>query len=406
MQARELAPKTRAYHEIWLNGDRVSEPEPDNVEPLYGKMYLPRKFKTGLSLPEDNCIDVFAQDLGFLADIQNGSVVGYDVLVGGGMGMTHGNDDTFPYIGRPICHIAAEELLSTAEAVIRLFRDHGNRANRKRARIKYLVHDWGVERFRAVLTDYAGRPLVMPRGLVVTGFLTHLGWHPQGDGKWYYGLSVENGRVKDEGDFRLRTAVRTLVKRYRPSLRITPLQDILLCDLPGSAVEGIEQTLRDHGVKPPQELSTVQKLSLACPAIPTCGLAISESERALPGIIDELEVHLRALGLEKEQIGVRMTGCTNGCARPYQSEIGIVGRSGDKYTLFVGGHVLGHRLNFELLDLVPRERLVPVLLPLLARFKEERHDGESFGDFCQRLGADALRRLIPDAAKPRHEQQE
>ncbi len=395
--ASHLAPRTKAYHEIWINGERLPSAVED-VEPIYGKLYLPRKFKTGLALPEDNCIDVYAQDLGLLADINSGSVVGYDVLVGGGMGMTHGNDDTFPYIGQPICHIAAEELLPTAEAIVKLFRDHGNRANRKRARIKYLVHDWGVERFRSVLTDYIGRSLTLPRGLEATGFLTHLGWYPQGDGKWYYGISVENGRVKDEGDFRLRTALRTLVERLKPTVRLTALQDILLCDLPASALPAIEQTLRQHGVKPPQELTVLQTLSMSCPAIPTCGLAISESERALPGIIDELEVRLRELGLENETIGVRMTGCPNGCARPYQSEIGIVGRTGNKYTLFVGGHLLGHRLNFEFLDLVPREQIVAVLTPLLVRFKEQRQNGENFGDFCQRLGAEVVRGLVPPKA--------
>ena len=394
--AGHLAPRTRAYHEIWLNGEKVPTSGAEDTEPLYGKVYLPRKFKTGLALPEDNCIDVYAQDLGYLADIRSGSVVGYDVLVGGGMGMTHGNEDTFPHIARPICHVPAEELVPTAEAIIKLFRDHGNRADRKRARIKYLVHDWGVERFREVLAGYFGHPLTLPRGLQVTGFLTHLGWHPQGDGKWYYGLSVENGRVKDEGDFRLRTALRTLVKRFQPALRLTPLQDILLSDLPVSALAGIEQTLREHGVKPPQELTPLQKLSLACPAIPTCGLAISESERALPGIVDELEARLREMGLEQEEIGIRMTGCPNGCARPYQSDIGIVGRSGDKYTLFVGGHALGHRLNFEFLDLLPRERLVPTILPLLARFKEQRRTGETFGDFCHRMGPDALRETVEE----------
>ena len=393
--ARHLAPRTGAYHEIWLNGKPIPGTNKPNEEPIYGKVYLPRKFKTGLALPEDNCIDVYAQDLGLLAIVEGGTIVGYNVLVGGGMGMSHGNAATFPFLARPICSTPVADVVQTAESIIKLFRDHGNRADRKRARIKYLVHDWGVDKFRTLLEGYVGRTLELPRPVEVTDFETHLGWHPQGDGKWYYGLSVENGRVKDEGDFRLRSGLRTLVERFRPALRLTPLQDVLLCDLPGSALPEIQRTLTEHGIVPSEEVSAVQRYSMSCPAIPTCGLAISESERALPGIIDELEAELRRLGLGDEKLSVRMTGCPNGCARPYQSDVGIVGRSGDKYTLFVGGHVLGHRLNFSLLDLLPRGEIVSALVPLLARFKEQRQNGESFGDFCQRLGPDALRALLP-----------
>ncbi len=404
--ARQLAPRTGAYHEIWLDGKPV---EPDSQarsasegtvsaekeEPLYGKVYLPRKFKTGLALPEDNCCDIYAQDLGFLAIVEHDRIAGYNVLVGGGMGMTHGNAKTFPHVARAICFVAATDVASTAEAVIKLFRDHGNRADRKRARIKYLVHDWGVERFREMLAGYLPGPLTLPRPVEVSGVDLHLGWHPQGDGKWFYGLSVENGRVKDEGSFRLRTGLRTLVQQFSPELRITPLQDVLLCNLESGDLPRIERLLAEHGVTPPEKLSLLRKHSMACPAIPTCGLAISESERALPGIIQELEAVVRELGLEREAIGVRMTGCPNGCVRPYQSDIGIVGRTGDKYTVFVGGHLFGQRLNFELRDLVPRSQIVLLLRPLLAAFRDERRPGETFGDYCQRLGRDHARALLP-----------
>jgi sulfite reductase (ferredoxin) len=396
--AARLAPRTGAYHEIWLNGEKVNgSANARESEPLYGKVYLPRKFKTGLALPEDNSVDVYAQDLGLLAIVENGRIAGYNILVGGGMGMTHGNEQTFPFLAKPICYVPADELLSVAEAVVRLFRDHGNRADRKRARIKYLVHDWGVARFREVLTGYVGKPLLSPLAAEVTGFGLYHGWHPQGDGKWWYGISIESGRIKDEGSFRLRSCMRTLVERFRAEIRLTPMQDVLLCNLDGSALAEVEQTLAAHGVRRPQDVSNVRKHSLACPAIPTCGLAISESERALPGILDNLETELKALGLESEAVGVRVTGCPNGCVRPYQSDVGIVGRSGDKYTLFVGGSVLGNRLNFELADLVPRGSLVPILRPLLQRFKDERRDGESFGDWCHRRGAVALRALLPAA---------
>jgi sulfite reductase (ferredoxin) len=420
--AAHLAPRTRAYHEIWLNGkplpngewgmgngeskkgdETASSPSlphsplpiPHSEEPMYGKVYLPRKFKTGLALPEDNCIDVYAQDLGLLAIVENRAIAGYNVLVGGGMGMTHGNANTFPFLARPICYVPAAEVVHVAESVIRLFRDHGNRGDRKRARIKYLVHDWGVERFREVLAGYLGDMPALPRPVEVRGHDLHLGWHPQGDGKWYYGLSIESGRVKDEGPRRLRSGLRALVERFGTELRLTPGQDVLLCDLPGSALPVLERMLDEYGIPRPEQVSNVRRHSLACPAVPTCGLAISEAERTLPSIIDELEAALRELGLEQETMSIRMTGCPNGCVRPYQSDIGIVGRSGDKYVLFVGGRVRGDRLNFELRDLVPRGRIVATLRPLLVQFKTERLAGESFGDFCHRLGPERVRALLP-----------
>jgi sulfite reductase (ferredoxin) len=414
--AAQLAPRTRAYHEIWLNGDLVSggvvsgggptHHSPltthHEEEPLYGTTYLPRKFKTGLALPEDNCLDIYSQDLGLLALVEKDRIAGYNVLVGGGMGRTHGNANTFPHLAKPICYVPAEQVIAAAEAVVKLFRDHGNRADRKRARLKYLVHDWGVDRFRQVLSEYLGGPLQEPRPVEVSGFDLHLGWHPQGNGKWYFGLSIENGRVKDEGSFRLRSGLRAILERFQPDLRLTPLQDILLCGLDSSARPEVERLLAEHGIRRPEQLSAVQRYSMSCPAIPTCGLALSESERALPGILDQLEVELKRLGLENEKLSVRMTGCPNGCARPYQSDIGIVGRSGDKYTLYVGGHVLGHRLNFLLQDLVPRREIVPTLVPLLEHFQRERQPGESFGDYCHRLGETRLKSLLPPPAANGH----
>jgi sulfite reductase (ferredoxin) len=398
--AAHLAPKTSAYHEIWLNGKPLSLAGKNGHgdgehEPMYGKVYLPRKFKTGLALPDDNCIDLFAQDLGLLAVVEDHAIAGYNVLVGGGMGMTHNNANTFPYLARPICYVPAEEVIHAAESVIKLFRDHGNRADRKRARIKYVVHDWGVERFREVLSEYLGHPCELPRSVEIGDADLHLGWHPQGDGKWFYGLSVETGRVKDEGTLRLRSGLRALVERFEPELRLTPNQDVLLSNLGGKDLPVLERILDEFGIPRPETLSNVRKYSLACPAIPTCGLAISEAERALPRIIDELEGVLNDLGLERDTLSVRMTGCPNGCVRPYQSDIGIVGRSGDKYMLFVGGHVRGDRLNFQLQDLVPRGKIMATLRPLLLHYRDERHSGESFGDWCHRRGEDFVRSLLP-----------
>jgi sulfite reductase (ferredoxin) len=392
--ATHLTPRSLAYHEIWLDGQQLEQGE-QVIEPLYGKTYLPRKFKVGFALPDDNCVDVYSQDLGFLAVVQADQVVGYNALIGGGMGMTHGNALTFPHLGQPVCFVPTAGVVAFAEAVISLFRDHGNRADRKRARIKYLVHDWGVERFREVLSTYVREPLEAPRVVEVTGCDAHLGWQAQLDGNWFYGISVENGRVKDQGEFKLRTALRTLVEKLQPELRVTPMQDLLFCHLHESARGVIDAVLTSHGVPLPGQVSGVRSHSLACPAVPTCGLAISESERVLPGLIDQLEAALGRYGLENEVLSVRMTGCPNGCARPYQSDIGLVGRSGDKYSIFVGGRLRGDRLNFMLCDLVPMGQIIPTLEPLLNHFKSHRLQPESFGEFCHRLGLPTLQSLLP-----------
>ena len=399
--AAYLAPRTRAYHEIWVNGEAVngvakngdasSAPE---TEPMYGKVYLPRKFKTGLATPEDNCIDLHAQDLGLLAIVENGRIAGYNLLVGGGMGMSHGNANTFPFLAKPIAYVPAAEVVHAAESVIKLFRDHGDRGNRKRARLKYVVHDWGVERFREVLAGYLGAVPALPRPVEVSGYHLHLGWHPQRDGKWYYGLSIENGRVKDDGKLRLRSGLRAIVERFRPELRLTPMQDVLLCNLDESALPVLMEMLDEYGIPRSEQRSNMRTLSMACPATPTCGLAISEAERVMPTILDELEAELKRLDLADEKLSVRMTGCPNGCVRPYQSDVGIVGRSGDKYVIYVGGRIQGDRLNFELKDLVPRGEIVTTLRPLLVHFREERQAGESFGEFCHRLGEERVRGFV------------
>ncbi len=391
--AAHLAPRSKAYHDIWLNGEKMS-PDADqenDVEPIYGKVYLPRKFKTAISLPHDNCVDVFANDLGFLADVQNGQTVGYNVLVGGGFGRTSGNPNTFPHLGQALCYVTPDEAVAASEAVIKFYRDHGNRADRKRARIKYVIHDWGIERVREVFArDYWQKSIQLPKDLPITGADLHHGWHPQGDGKWFLGLSIENGRVKDEGALKLRSALRNIVSTWKCSLRVTGQQDVLLCDIAPEHKAAIEGILDSHGVPRPSNLSLLRRWSMACPAIPTCGLAITESERALPTIISQLETIAQELGLADVPISIRMTGCPNGCARPYNPDIGLVGRSGEKYTLFIGGNQLGTRLAFMLQDLVPRSQLPEIFRKLLTRFKAERLANEAFGDFCNRLGVESL----------------
>lgn len=386
----------RAYHEIWLNGESVTPPsEPEVAEPIYGKLYLPRKFKTAFGQPDDNCVDIYANCLGFQAIAERGKPIGYNLLVGGGMGMTNSKPETFPHLAREVCYIEPDQVVAAAEAVVKLFRDHGNRSDRKRARIKYLMADWGVEKFREVFgRDYFNTPLVAPKDAPITGVDLHLGWHSQGGDKWFYGVSVENGRVKDEGEMRLRTGLREVVKQTRCSVGVTAQQDVLLRDIPTALKGMVDRILAEHGVARPETLSMVQKWSMACPAIPTCPLALSESERFLPTLVDEFETELAGMGLGDTALSVRMTGCPNGCARPYNSDVGIVGRSGDKYTLYVGGRVEGDRLSYELQDLVPKDQLLPRLKKVLAVYKADRTPGEGFGDFVTRLGKDAVLAVI------------
>ena len=401
--AEHLTPKAgnKGYHEIWLNGEKVESPaNPEVAEPIYGKLYLPRKFKAALALPFDNCTDILAQCLGYMAVVENGKPIGYDLYVGGGQGMTNGKPDTYPLLAQAVGFLEPDEVVPAAEAVIKLYRDHGNRSDRKRARMKYVMHDWGIAKYREVFArDYWKKPLRAPKEQPITGLDLHLGWHKQADGNWFLGVSVENGRIHDVNAFRLRSGLRAIVGKFNCIVRISTQQDLLLGDVKTADKPAIEAMLAEYGIPLAGTLSMVQKWSMACPAIPTCPLAITESERALPGLVDQLEVVLADLGLAEETISVRMTGCPNGCARPYQSEIGLVGRSGDKYTLYIGGDSYGRRMNSELQDLVPRDQLLPRLTTIFRAFREERTTGELFGDYCNRVGLDKLRELIGPVAK-------
>ncbi|MBL8829120.1 MAG: NADPH-dependent assimilatory sulfite reductase hemoprotein subunit [Planctomycetaceae bacterium] len=393
--AQHFCPRTKAYHEIWLrdpdNGEEslVGGGEPD-YEPIYGPTYLPRKFKTAIGLAGDNCVDLYANDLGLMAICENFKVVGYNVLVGGGMGVTPSAKKTFPAVAKRMAFCTPEQVLDVATAIVMVQRDFGNRADRKIARLKYLINDRGLDWYKAKVEEYAGFKLPDPHPQDVFGFDDHLGWHEQGDGKLYYGLNVENGRIADVDGWRLKAALREICSRLKPNLRLTAHQSILFCDLDPAAKDDLEGILRSHGVKLSHEISNARRWSMACVAWPTCGLAITESERALPGLIDQLEAEVAKLGLSSEVFTVRMTGCPNGCARPYNSDIGIVGKTAGKYTLFVGGRLWGDRLNFIYKDLVPEAEVVHTLVPLFVYFKQAREGSETFGEFCARKGADDL----------------
>lgn len=393
--AEHLKPRTTAYYEIWLkdeNGEEQNVAEYKPVEePIYGATYLPRKFKTAISLPEDNCVDIYCNDLGFLAIVENDRIVGYNVVVGGGMGVTPSAKKTFPALAKPLTYVTPEQVVPVSEAIVKVQRDFGNRSDRKVARLKYLLANIGIPAFKAKVEEYFGQALPDPLPVEVTGVDDHLGWHEQGDGKLFLGINVENGRIKDEGALRLKTGLRAIIEKYRMDTRLTPLQSVILCDIAPADKADINRLLREHGIKQVDELSLLRRYSIACPAWPTCGLSITESERALPGILDEMEVDLAKYGLSSELISVHMTGCPNGCARPYTPDIGLVGRgAGEQYTLFLGGNTIGTRLGFMYKDYLPKEEIISALSPLFAFYKSKRRSGETFGDFCHRQGKEAL----------------
>lgn len=405
--AMSLAPRTKAYYELWLKDPDTEEetlvggaPEHEVVEPLYGPRYLPRKFKIAVTLPDDNCVDVYVSDLGFLAVVRDGKIIGYNVLVGGSMGVTPSAAKTFPALSKRMAFVTPEQVVDVAKAVMMVQRDYGNRDDRKRARLKYLVHDWGVERFRQMVEEYYGSPLQDCTEDDVHGFDDHMGWQDQLDGRWSYGLNIENGRLYDNEHTQLKAAMREICAELRPTVRLTAHQSVIFCDLRREDQGKLEDICRRHGVPLTEQTSTVRRWSAACVALPTCGLAITESERSLPGIIDALEGPLAKLGLDHEAFTIRMTGCPNGCARPYNADIGIVGKAKGKYTLFVGGALLGTRLGYIYKDLVPEATLTDEIIGVFAAFKANRQGQETMGDFCARVGRDELETMADAAPKP------
>ncbi len=391
--AAHFRPKTSAYYEIWLKDGETSEKVHEVTqehEPIYGATYLPRKFKMGIALPEDNCIDVYTQDTGFIAVVESGRIIGYNVVAGGGMGMTPAKKDTFPAVAFRLCFATPDQVVPIAEAIVKVQRDFGNRSDRKLARMKYLIADWGLDQFREKVAEYYGSKLAECHPADITDVDDHMGWHEQGDGRLFLGINIENGRIKDEGDLRIKTAFRTLLAKYPVDTRLTALQGVLLCDIEPAWKKDIESILKGHGMALAEELSLARRYSIACPALPTCGLAVTEAERVMPEIMDTIEQAMRDHGLGDERISVHMTGCPNGCARPYTPDIGLVGKARNKYTIYLGGNAQGTRLAFLWQDMVPQEEIASRLSPVLGKYKAERTSGESFGDYCHRVGLEAL----------------
>ena len=383
--AVRFRPRTRSYYEVWIDGEQAvsAEPAADEEQPLYGAAYLPRKFKIGLAWPGDNCVDIYSHDLGLVPVPGPDGAEGFAVLVGGGLGASHARpDDTFPRLADPLGWVPADGVEDLAEAVILAFRDLGNREDRKRARLKYVLEELGVDAFRREVEARFGAPLAPAPELPEWHQHDHLGWHRQDDGRWFLGLPVPSGRVAGP----LRAALTEVVERYDLDLRVTPRQDVLLTGIDAADRADVVRAFRDHGVALADELTPVRRLAMACPALPTCGQALAEAERVAPEVITVLEGELARRGLPELDLHVRMTGCPNGCARPYTAEIGIVGRTKTGYDLHLGGAAAGDRLARPVARSVKLADLPATLAPWLDAFAADRRDGESFGDFVHRVG--------------------
>ncbi len=393
--AQHLAPRTPAYHQIWLENDEGKNTlqkfdDQPVEEPLYGKTYLPRKFKTAIAFPGDNCVDILTNDVGLVALFNEGDtqVHGFNIYAGGGMGQTHNDAETFPRLATPLGYTPVDKVIDVLEKIIMVQRDFGDRIERKHARMKYLVEEWGTEKFRAKVEEYLGYALEDFRDMPALGIDDHLGWQEQADGHWFIGIYVENGRVKDADNLRMRSGLRKLVQDFNPAVVITAQQNIILSGFTTAQKPAVEQIMRDFGIPSVSEISNVRRNAMACPALPTCGLALAEAERYLPSVIDELEAELIELGLDQEQFAVRMTGCPNGCARPYMADIGLVGRTLGKYTIFLGGNMEGTRMNVQYRDLVPAKDLQNVLRKVLQTYVKTRLPNERLGDWSQRIGVE------------------
>jgi sulfite reductase (NADPH) hemoprotein beta-component len=374
-----LLPKTRAWHEIWLGEEKVAGGVVED-EPILGRTYLPRKFKIAIALPPHNDVDVFAHDLGFIAIVQRGRIVGYNVVVGGGMGMTHGEPETYPRTGDVIGFCQAKDAVDVAEKVVTVQRDYGDRSNRKHARLKYTIDAMGLERFVSLVNERLAVKLEPAKTYKFTSTGDPLGWAQEDDGTAHFTLFVENGRVRG----RMLTGLHAIAELGLGRLVMTANQNLVLADIPPARRADVEALLAAHGLDRP--VSGLRRSAMACVALPTCGLALAESERYLPDLVTRLEDEIERFGLREDEITIRMTGCPNGCARPYVSEIGLVGRTPGVYNLYLGGAHEGTRLNKLHRRDVDGDTIVAVLTPLFEAYARERTCGERFGDFVIRSG--------------------
>jgi len=408
--SKNLKPKTTAYYEVWLDGEKVadvSEPEGE-VEPLYGPAYLPRKFKIGFAFEGDNTTDLYANDIGIVPHFEAGELKRFTILAGGGMGQSAGVKATHPRLADAICTIGPtrEELLEVCAAIVTIHRDFGNRTNRKLARLKYVLDDWGVPKFKEELEARVGRSLAAPEPLTWIRADDYLGWHRQGQdasGKpvWFVGVRIVSGRIKDfSNKHRFRSGLREIVERFRLEVRLTCQQNLYLSGITDEVKGEVSDLLTACGLADPTTLPPILRLAMACPALPTCGLALTESERVMPKLAAEVQRELTMAGLPGEMVHLRTSGCPNGCSRPYTAEIGIVGMSVDMYTIYLGASPMGTRMGTVYAQGVRGADIASQLRPAVELFKAQRESNESFGDFCSRVGMQALAQAATPVGSP------
>lgn len=382
-----LAPKTNAYYEIWLDNSMVAGHAVQDFEPIYGPSYLPRKFKVVIAVPPSNDVDVYAHDLGFIAIVnpENKNVDGYNILIGGGMGQTHGNKKTYPRPGTLIGYIPAKAAVDVARAVVLVQRDHGDRVNRKHARFKYTVDDLGVDFVKNQIEERSGIKFEDARPFSFDNNVDHYGWVKGAGDCWNFGMFIENGRVKDAPDFLCKTGLRELARFHKGEFRLTANQHLIICNVPQVDLEKTKAHLAKYKLDN-LSFTGIRKASMACVALPTCGLAMAESERYLPQLISLLEEAVEEAGLRDDSIIIRMTGCPNGCARPYLAEIAFVGKAPNTYNMYLGGSRKGDRLNKLYLENLQEEDILKQVKPMIKRYALERNDDEPFGDWVIRAG--------------------
>lgn len=384
--SEHLLPKTRAYHEIWLDEEKiVDSDEAEVVEPMYGPLYLPRKFKIGFAIPPANDVDIYSQDLGFIAILEDGKLQGFNVTVGGGMGMTHGDTATYPQLARVLGFCPSDKVNEVGENILTIQRDYGNRTDRKNARFKYTVDRLGLDWIRTELNTRLGWELEEERPFQFDRNGDRYGWI-ENDSKWHLTLFIENGRVKDFDGYQLMTGLREIAHVHTGEFRLTANQNLIISNVTAKNKEKIDALVEKYGLTDGKENSALRQNSMACVALPTCGLAMAEAERYLPELVSKIEDTLDEAGLRDEEIIIRMSGCPNSCSRPALGEIGFIGKAPGKYNMYLGAGFAGDRLNKIYRENIGEEEILATLKPIFFQFAKERQENEHFGDFVIRSG--------------------